>query len=138
MEIQHLKKDRVRVVNALSAFTLMLSLLCCASQVHGPVDTGKYDITKHKSVSGSTYLTLEAFESKNPANRFHAAYQVNKIIFVPDRVGSFTLHVLEGDFSIKAGAVSKKWVEINKLTISKGDSLHLKIYLENDPQPLRE
>jgi hypothetical protein len=128
----------MRVVHTLSFLTLMVSLLCCASQGHAPADRRDYEIKKNRSASGSTYITLEAFERENPANRFHAAYHVNKIIFVPDKVGPFTLHVLENDFSIRAGAVSKKWVDISRLTVSKGDSLYVKIYLENDPQPLRE
>lgn len=110
----------------------------CFAQTNGFIDKGKYEVKKQKSVSGSTYITLEAFEHENPTNRFHAAYHVNKIIFVPDKVGPFTLHVLENDFSIRAGAVSKKWVDISRLTVSKGDSLYVKIYLENDPKPLRE
>jgi hypothetical protein len=94
MPIKKTKLEQAITNNLMSKTTKSLLCLCFVlsyqlsfAQTNGFIDKGKYEVKKHKSVSGSTYITLEAFERENPANRFHAAYHVNKIIFVPDKVG---------------------------------------------------
>lgn len=128
----------MRVVNNLTILLLTCIYTNCAAQSHKTDRSEMYEVVRYRSENGSSYIDLNAFEFEDKSRTFPAVYQINDIIFAPDSIGSFKLHVLEGKFRIRAGAISKKWAEINDLEVQKGDSIYIKVYLENDLEPLHD
>lgn len=137
MEIQRHKKERIQVVKKLTVIFLITLLSSCYSQKNNNGKEKSYTITKYTSKDRfSCYLNIETYEFENRSKRFYSIYQINNLIFTDHDINSLNLNVLHGEFRIKAGAVSKQWLDLPKLTIKKGDSITIKVFLKNEVTPL--
>lgn len=132
--IKH-KKELIQVVRLLIS-TFILSLFAnvnaqSVDSIPGP----KYEVFVFDSKNNHTYLNLSSYEMNNK-ERYYSTYQINNLIYSKHGTDNVVLPILEGNFSINAGAVGKEWVELNKLKVKKGDSVVVKFYLKNDSEPL--
>jgi len=113
-------------------FFLPACLLGCASNKMTVSEQKLYSVQNLESVNGSTYLRLAGFDYKEKSKNIPAIFQVNGIIFgAKSGMTEKTLKVLPGSYQVKAGFVGYHWTEA-QLTIVKGDSVNVQLYLTYD------
>lgn len=115
---------------------LCLAFFSCTNNLVDKKDKLSYCIEKQKSIAGGSYLDLNFFHADNKDQLIPAVFSVNGILFGPkDGPLSYIIPINPGQFTIKAtfiGKVQNQFV----VNVTKNDSLIVKIYLEDNPQPL--
>jgi len=99
---------------------------------------GKFTLNYYKSkdnFSAKILCDFYHFESEN--EKTIGVMNINGVLMpTPTNLNGITINVLPGIFKIESGFPGKKWTVIENLKISAGDSVVVKIYLEDDDRPL--
>lgn len=133
MAIRNLKKEIQWAVSLTVSLIIVIASTACA--INKSPDNGA-SIKRWKSKQGNTYINLISFHSKDSLVEFPATYHVNNLIFPPEAPEGLVLAVMPGTFTITAGGISKSWKNLKPLKVERGDSLVVKIFLEDDTEPL--
>ena len=117
---------------------LIVSILYnCSPANESVISQGNFKIIKYKSQDDTSYINMKSFFFEEKTREIPAYYRVNNIVFPPLNPDEhLTINVLEGNFTIEAGSVTKEEIVIQNLKISKGDSVVVKFYLKDNPEPL--
>ncbi|NDK54805.1 hypothetical protein [Pontibacter fetidus] len=117
-------------------FLLALFLFACSSsKIQSLGDS--FEIIRLKSKGGGSYITIGTYHFEDKQERTPAFYYINNVVIDPaNKLADTTITVQPGDFKIRAKYISKLETGLDKLTISKGDSVYIKLYLKDDPEPL--
>jgi hypothetical protein len=126
----------MQVVKETLILVIFIFFVSCKSKINHIKKDENYIIQKFKSIDGYSHLTLRTFEFDNKKERFPATYQINGIIFSNSDIKDFSPPILNGKYSIRVGAISKQWFQLDNINIKKSDSLVIKIFLKNDLTPL--
>lgn len=131
METLKHKRGKMQVVKKLLLVVLTILLSNCYSQKTNKTEKD-YIITKYTSKDKfSCYLNLEAFEYEDNAKRSYSVYHVNNLVFSNHGIKALNLNVLKGSFKIKAGDITKNWIDLSKIILKKGDSISIRFYLKD-------
>ena len=133
MAIRNLNKEILWAVSLTVSLIVVIASTACA--INKSPDNGA-SIQRWKSKQGNTYIKLISFHSKDSLMAFPATYHVNNLIFPPEAPEGLVLAVMPGTFTITAGGVSKIWKNLKPIKLKRGDSLVIKVFLDNDPEPL--
>lgn len=133
---------RVCMLTAKKYYLLFMftCILSCASS--GKQDSGMEEIgiTKLQSYDDfSSYIQINTFSYESKEQELPAYYRINGILFQnSDFKKYFIVPVKKGFYQIEAGFIGKEEVALNALEVGKGDSVLVKFYLKDDPEPLHE
>ncbi|HSH25788.1 MAG TPA: hypothetical protein VLA13_09670 [Massilibacterium sp.] len=117
-------------------FMLCIAFFACSKNLVDERKNLSYSMEKQKSITGGSYLDLNFFNAELRDRFIPAPFSVNGILFEPKKdTLSHIIPVSPGQFTIKATYIGKVQNQVH-VNVTKGDSLVLKIYLKNDPQPL--
>lgn len=96
-----------------------------------------YSVERYKSAdSVNSYLSFNFYHFEKQKEAIPAVFHVNGIMFSPqNNLDNYVLNVSPSSFEIKADYIGKKWTNAN-VEVEKGDSVHVKIYLKDDPESL--
>lgn len=120
---------------------LLISFLCASCTQKQLLDKsaigGSFIAERHKAKKQTdTIITGEILEVETKSIIIPAFLNINGVIHETDS-GKFFFQVLPGKYRLQGGFVGKKWSLVN-LTLERGDSTHLKLYLIDDDSPLYE
>lgn len=139
MGIPKLQKVVMLAVNLFSLFVLFLS---CVAIKHekSKLTNDKYILKRYSSNDTFNYLSLDFYDYEDKIKKLPASFVINGIMFLPtienDSIKTFRISVLPGKYNIEGIFIGKKRFETNSLIIKNGDSIYLKVYLEDDSEPL--
>lgn len=128
-----IKKEIMQDVNILFWASCLFCLSNCSFQDN---NNESFKLEVHSSYDKNTYLNIGVFEYENKKKRIPAIIQLNGLILNHSKLADTTFQVLQNDYFIKVGAISKKWTKVQKFNAMKGDSISIKIYLKKDLSPL--
>lgn len=132
------KHRRVQMLVANKHMLLLSLLVCMAVSSQESLPSKFYELQSFTSSSGYTYLNLKSFH-REMDELVPAAYYVNNLIINKDsKPGNTVISVLPGSFDITARSVSKEDIFIENIVLQKGDSISIKFYLRDDPEPLHD
>lgn len=138
--MEFLKRNIAKILDA-KHITIILAMLIFGFACSGNKNilTGDlYEITKYKSKSRESYITLSSYHENNKLERTPALYYINNQMYnLSDKLTDTTIIVKPGTYAIKARYISKQTTEVSNIQISEGDSIVVKLYLKDDPTPLR-
>lgn len=137
MEIELHKKGMVQDARKLFFLLIFSITFGCSTLNNSQPENFNYEIVKYKSSDNSNFLNIKAFSFENKTQKIPAYFRVNNLVFNPTgEVPEFSMRIMEGNFQIEAGFIGKEEVKIKKLRAKRGDSIVLKIYLNDDPKSL--
>lgn len=122
-------------------FVFFLLILCCfgcASRVQKGEKTRKdYSLQVLTSSDNSSYLSVESFDFSTKSKELRPCYRINKIIFCDfkNKIKN-PLYIIPGKFSISSEYIGKLDSKIEELIVKEGDSIIIKFFLKDDPEPL--
>ncbi len=115
---------------------LCLAFVSCTNNKADMNEMSSFNNEERKSESKGTYLDLSFYHSDDKEQFIPAVFSINGILFGPKQdSSSYILPVQPGEYTIIAKYIGKIQKELD-LSVYKGDSLVVKIYLEDDPRPL--
>lgn len=119
---------------------MITCILSCASSRKKDSGIEEIGITKLQSYDGfSSYIQINTFSYESKEQELPAYYRINGILFQNlDFEEYFIVLVKKGFYQIEAGFIGKEEVALNALEVGKGDSVLVKFYLKDDPEPLHE
>ncbi|HET8864048.1 MAG TPA: hypothetical protein VFM80_00030 [Gracilimonas sp.] len=116
--------------------TMCMAFVSCSNNNGDYKEIASSSMEEHKSISEGTYLDLSFYHLEDKDRFMPAVFSINGVLFGPKKDSlSHILPVQPGQYTIKAMYIGKAKKELD-ISVEKGDSLVLKIYLEDDPQPL--
>jgi len=96
-----------------------------------------YSVERLNSADSTrSFISLNFYHYDDKTQPIPAVFHINGIVFGPkNNLDNFVLNVRPNDFDIHAGYIGKEWLRTN-VKVEKGDSVLVKIFLKDDPQPL--
>ena len=124
----------MQVVKFIISFSIISTFLneCNAQQKDALLD---YTIEAFQSKDSNSQITLESFHFMGSRDILPASFLVNNILLNEDITEKKTIQIRPGLFRIQALFPGKLENEI-VVSAKKGDSISVKIYLKDDPEPL--
>jgi hypothetical protein len=139
MERLKLRRVTMRVVSILLAAYLILGCQGVHSVNSDSQELNKggtYTIDRfHAKRNSASFITCEFFHFSTNEKTI-AGLHINEMIVYPKDSGKSTFKVKPGKYKIRSGFPGKKWTVLDDINIVRGDSLVIKIYLEDDDRPL--
>ncbi len=123
-------------VNRILPLIFLFFISCGSLQQKKEYEIG-YKIFKLKSQDKSSYLSVESYDFKDESKELRPCYRINKILFCDfqNKIEN-PLAVIPGEFLISTSYIGKSDIKTNRFNIAKGDSVIVKFYLGDDPEPL--
>lgn len=142
MEILGQEKGKVQVASYHYILLILIILFACSSSKNIELSNsgqGKsYEVIRLKSKDGGSYITIGSYHFEDKQDRAPAFYYINNVAIDPtNKLKDTTITVQPGEFRVRGRYISKLETVLDKLTVTKGDSVYIKLYLKDDPEPLR-
>ena len=127
----------MQVVKNIFIVSIVIVLIgACASSNVQVSNKNKYSIKKYQSGDGGSYLSLNFYNLEKKTDPIPAVFEVNGILFGPnDDLKNYVISIRPGSYKIRGGYVGKEWTQLT-VSVTKRDSLIVKIFLKDDPEPL--
>jgi hypothetical protein len=130
-----IKKEAMQAVKYLLLIVALVFLNSCTSVKLS--EDKSYSVERLNSADSTrSFISLNFYNYDDRTQPIPAVFHVNGIMFGPkNNLDNFVLNVRPHDFEINTGYIGKEWLRAN-VEVEKGDSVLVKFFLKDDPQPL--